>query len=709
MSVAYEVRESIALALVDRPPVNAIDAGVRAGLIEAVRRAETDLAAHCLVIACRGRTFLSGADLSELGAALKAPGYRETLAAIEDCAKPVIAALHGAALGGGLEVALAAHYRCAAPSARMGMPEITLGIVPGAGGTQRLPRLIGSNEALELMLSGAPISAGRAFELGLIDAIVAEDVVEGALAYARRLIQDNAPPRPTRVRTAAPLTDAQAALDRAARALKGRTTQHDLVRAIAAANAPFEDGLQIEADISAASLHTAESRALRHVFFAERECARVPAAGSPEPTPIARAAVVGAGTMGAGIVIALVDAGLPVTLIEADADALARGLSSIRANFEASVKRGRLTFAQAEHRFALITGKVDLSTARDADVVIEAVFEDMALKRSILKELDDVAPPHALLASNTSSLSITELGAATGRPENVIGLHFFSPANVMRLLEIVRGEKTSLQSIATGLALGKSLRKVGVVVGDGFGFVGNRMMLDGYFREAELLLLQGVSPEHIDAVMQDFGFAMGPNRVNDMAGVDVGTKVRRELAKREWRAPPYHAVSDALTSLGRLGQKTGKGVYRYAEGERTPLHDSEVDALIARLAVEHGIEPANVSDQEIVERCVLSLVNIGAAILDQRYAYRAGDIDVIWTSGYGFPRWRGGPMHYADDLGIPAVAARVAHYHKTLGDYWRPAPLLERLAREGGTFASWDQQGRVPDNRPKPRMKTVGA
>lgn len=696
MSVSFETRGDIGLALIDRPPVNAIDASVRAGLIAALQQAVAAPAVKAIVVACKGRTFVSGADLDELGAEIKSPNYHEMLGALEECPKPVIAALHGTALGGGLEIAMACHYRCAVPSARMGMPEITLGIIPGAGGTQRMPRLIGSVAALDMLLGGAPINAQKGLELGLIDEIVGDDPVEGGLAYARKLIDAGAKPRRTRDGTATKLSDADVsgALDRAARGLKGRTTQHDVVKVVkAASELSWADGMALETKISADSLLTTESLALRHVFFAERECARIPDVATPPASiPVKAAAVVGAGTMGGGIAMALADSGIPTTLIEVDQVGLDRGLKIIRSNYEASMKRGRLTAEDVEKRMGLIKGSVGLDSAKDADVVIEAVFEDMDLKKSILTKLDQVTPKHTVLASNTSSLSVTELGSVTSRPEKVIGLHFFSPANVMRLLEIVRGEKTSLETIATGLAVGKALRKVGVVVGDGFGFVGNRMMLDGYFREAELMLLQGVAPERIDDIMENFGFAMGPNRVNDMAGVDVGTKVRIELFKREKRAAPYFAVSDALTPMGRLGQKTGKGVYRYEPGDRTAYRDPEVDALIKRLAAEHNIAPAEVSNAEIEERCVLSLVNIGAAILEEDLAYRASDIDVVWTSGYGFPRYRGGPMFYADTLGLKHVAERVKHYEKQLGAYWKPSKLLLELAESGSTFRAWDEK-----------------
>jgi len=688
--VSFEIRGNVAVALVDRPPVNAIDAGIRAGLLDAVQRAAANPAVEALLIACRGRTFMSGADLSELGSSIPAPPYAEVLGALENLAKPVVAAMHGTPMGGGLEIAMACHYRCATAGTRLGMPEITLGILPGAGGTQRLPRLVGVEAAVDLLLSGAPIDAARARELGLIDEIIGEDPLEGGLDFARRLVARAAGPRPTRA-LAAPqpalsAATVEAALARHARGLKGRTTQ-DLVFAAtrAASTLSFDEGLKLEAKLSADSLETTESRALRHVFFAERACGRIPGI-EPSRTAdeVRRAAVVGAGTMGSGIAMALADAGIPVALIEKDRASLDRGLGVIADNYAQSARRGRIDAATAAARQALIAGSLTLDAARDADVVIEAVFEDSELKRSVLAQLAPIVRPGAIVASNTSSLSLTGLASVVTNPERVIGLHFFSPANVMRLLEIVRGAHTADATILAGLALAKKLRKVGVVVGDGFGFVGNRMMLDGYFREVELMLLEGVTPERIDSVMEKFGFAMGPNRVNDMAGIDVGTRVRAELMKRESRPPPYHVVSDSLTALGHLGQKTGRGIYRYEAGDRTPLPNVEFAQLARALADKHGVAAREVPDVEIEERCVLSLVNIGAQILEEGLAYRAADIDVVWTSGYGFPRWRGGPMFYADTLGIDQVLRRIERH-------WPPAPLLRQLAADGRTFADWDR------------------
>ncbi len=701
MSVQFEKRDAIAVAIVDRPPVNAIDSSVRAGLLAAVKQAEADSSIRALVVACRGRTFMSGADLSELGSEIQPPTYPETLAALENCAIPVIAALHGTALGGGLEIAMACHYRGATRDARMGMPEITLGILPGAGGTQRLPRLVGSEQALELLLKGAPIAAPAALEMGLIDQVFDGDALAGGVAMAHELIAAQAKARPTRSLPVRghPLDDAaiDAILQRHARALKGRTTQHVIVASIRAASTQsFDDGLRLEAKLSAESLLTTESRALRHVFFAERECGRIPGLTSNDKAPeIKRAAVIGAGTMGSGIAMSLADAGIPTALIEQNSSALERGLKSIRDNYEVSLKRGRIDAATLQSRLALIQGSIDAGAARGTDLVIEAVFEDFELKRAVLEKLDEIIAPGALLASNTSSLSLTALAAATKHPGRVVGLHFFSPANIMRLLEIVRGERTSDATLVAALALAKKLRKIGVVAGDGFGFIGNRMMLDGYFREAELMLLQGIAPARIDAVMENFGFAMGPNRVNDMAGIDVGTRVRSELAKREQRAAPYHAVSDALTAQGKLGQKTGQGIYLYTPGDRTPQPNPELDPFVRELATSHGIAPRAASDEEIEQRCVLSLIVVGARILEEGVAFRASDIDVVWTSGYGFPRWRGGPMCHADSLGLDRVVRQVEKLQSTGGgEYWAIPALLRELASSGRTFADWDRERR---------------
>ncbi|MES2341309.1 MAG: 3-hydroxyacyl-CoA dehydrogenase NAD-binding domain-containing protein, partial [Pseudomonadota bacterium] len=694
-TVRFDVRGEVGVILVDRPPVNAIDVTVRDGICKSLDKALADPAVKVILLACAGRTFLSGADLNELNGTIEAPTYYDTLDRLEASAKPVVAVLHGTAMGGGLETALACHYRVAVADARMGMPEITLGIVPGAGGTQRLPRLIGARPALEMMIAGAPIDAAKAKDLGVIDAIVEGSPLEGGLAYARKLADEGAPVRRTGERSVdtAGFSDAEieAYLASQARALKGRTTQFRTLEAIkASAKLPLAEGLKAEDVISRASLKDREGLALRHIFFAEREVGKIPGLPAMNPEPIRAAAVVGAGTMGGGIAMSLANSGVPTVLIDVSQEALDRGLRVVRANYEVTVQRGRMTPAELEQRMGLITGAVGLENARDADVVIEAVFEDMDLKKKILAELDKVCPPHTILGSNTSTLSVTELASVTGRPEKVVGLHFFSPAHVMRLLEIVRGGATSSQTLVTSLEIARKLKKIGVVSGDAFGFIGNRMMQEGYFREAEQLLLEGAGAAQIDTAVEALGFAMGPNKVNDMAGVDVGYKVREELFKHQTRPDPYFAVSDALAAQGKFGQKTGEGVFLYKAGDRTAHPNPATEALIAQLAADRKITPRQITDAEIQERCMLPLVNVGAQLLDEGIAYRAKDIDVVWTSGYGFPRHLGGPMFYGDTLGLSHVLERVEHYHRLLGHYWKPADLLVKLAREGGSFEAYD-------------------
>jgi 3-hydroxyacyl-CoA dehydrogenase len=694
-TVRYERDGEIGVIVIDRPPVNAVDVTIRAGLWKSLDAAEADAAVKAILVYCAGRTFMSGADLNELGGTIAEPNYYDTLARIEAATKPVVAAFHGMALGGGLETAMACHYRVAVKDAKMGMPEITLGIVPGAGGTQRLPRLIGARPALEMMITGAPIDAARALELGLIDAVVEGSPHDGGLTYARKLAAEGAGPRRTGDRTAdaTGFSDAEIAdyLKTQARGLKGRTTQNRTIAALrAAVDLPMPEGLKREDEISRASLKDREGEALRHVFFAEREVGRIPGLPPMQAGPIGKVAVVGAGTMGGGIAMSLANSGVPTTLIDVSEAALERGLGVIRSNYDATVKRGRMTPADVEQRMGLIQGATSMSGAADADVVIEAVFEDMDLKKKIIAEADKVAPAHAILASNTSTLSISELAQVTGRPSQVVGLHFFSPAHIMRLLEIVRGEATSNETLVTSLEVARKLKKIGVVSGDAFGFIGNKMMLDGYFREAEQLLLEGASAEQVDRVMEAFGFAMGPHRVNDMAGIDVGTKVREELFKKETRPDPYFVVSDALTAHGKIGQKSGEGVYLYKAGDRANYPNPATEALIAKLAADRGITPRAIEDHEIEERCVLPLINIGAQLLDDGVAYRAKDIDVVWTSGYGFPRHLGGPMFYADTLGLSNVLDRIEAYQAKSDYYWKPAPLLVKLAREGASFTSYD-------------------
>jgi len=693
--VAFDEVGVVGLIQLDNPPVNALSREVRAGIIDAITVAANRPRIKALLIISNGNLFSAGADLKEFDTGFLEPSLQKVQAAIEGSRLPVVAAIHGLALGGGLELAMTCHYRIARRDAKLGLPEINLGIVPGAGGTQRLPRLIGACAALEMILSGAPIPAAEAKAKGLVDEVVEGDLREHALAFCERLVRDGTGPRPTRSLPAAnglSESDITEALQANAKSLKGRTTQALVIEAIQASKLPFAEGISVEEAVSQKSLASRESEALRHVFFAERESGKV--TGLPdrlELPEIKQAAIIGAGTMGSAIAIAFADAGRKVTLIDNAESALARSHENIRSTYASSIKRGRITQEIADERIARITHGREFAAAAHADIVIEAVFEDVDLKKRVLSSLDSIIPPERLIATNTSTLSVTELGAATKHPGRVLGLHFFAPANVTKLLEIVRGRETAVEGLATALQVAKLLKKVPVVAGDAFGFIGNRMMLDGYFREAEQLLLEGASPTQVDAALEQFGFAMGPQRVSDLGGNDVGTKARLQLYKRESRPDPYFVIADRLTELGRLGQKTGRGFYRYENGSREALPDLDVTALIETLASQQGIARREIKDDEIVERCLLALINVGAIVLEERIAARASDIDVVWTSGYGFPRHLGGPMFYADTLGMQHVAQRIRYYHEKLGHYWRPAAMIERLAKEKSTFEQWDR------------------
>jgi 3-hydroxyacyl-CoA dehydrogenase len=694
--VSFDEAGVVGLIRWDNPPVNALNREVRAGLIDAIAEASKRNQIKVLFILPAGNLFSAGADLKEFETGLGEPSLQQVQDAIEGALVPVVAAINGLALGGGLETAMACHYRLAHKSAKLGLPEITLGIIPGAGGTQRLPRLIGPSAALEMILSGAPISADEAKSRGLVDEVAEGDLRDAALNFCERLVQNGVGPRPTRnLSVAAGLSDSDIAeaFRAHARMLKGRTTQTLVVDAIKASALPFAEGIVVEAELARISLASRESHALFHIFFAERESgkvARLPA--QREEAEIKRIAIIGAGTMGSAIAIAFADVGRKVTLIDNTETALERSREIIASTYASSVKRGRIVPEIADERTARITARMELAAAADADIVIEAVCEDMELKKEVLSRLDSILPSARLIALNTSTLSVTVLGRATADPSRVAGLHFFAPANVTKLLEIVRGNDTAAETLATALHVAKLLGKVPVVSGDAFGFIGNRMMLDGYFREAEQLLLEGASPMQVDAALERFGFAMGPQRVSDLGGNDVGTKARLELYKRESRPGPYFVIADRLTELGKLGQKTGRGFYRYESGSRGPMPDPDVTALIEMLAAQRGIVPRKIADDEIVERCILALINVGAIVLEEGVASRASDIDVIWTSGYGFPRHLGGPMFYADMLGLGHVAKRIRHYHEDLGHYWRPAGLIERLAAANSSFEQWDRQ-----------------
>lgn len=697
-AATFEQRDFIGIIRIDNPPVNALSQGVRAGIAGAVAAANRNSHLKVLLLISGGSMFSAGADLNEFDTGLAEPSLQKVQAAVESSPLPVVAAIHGLALGGGLELAMACHYRVAHRSARLGLPEITLGIVPGAGGTQRLPRLIGARAALDMILSGAPVTAADARAKGLVDDVVEGDLLEGALRFCRQLVHDARGPRPTRDLVPGKALDESEiaeAMRAHARALRGRTTQTLVVEAIKASVLPFAEGAAVETELANKSLVSRECLALRHIFFAERESGKVDGVPKPvEQARIERVAIIGAGTMGSGIAIAFADSGCRVTLIDNSESVIARSRENLRSLYDSGVKRGRVSQETANERIDRIATSLSLEDAASADVVIEAVFEDLGLKKEILSRVDQIVQPDRLIASNTSTLSLTELGRATAHPSRVAGLHFFVPAHASKLLEIVRGRDTSPEMLSTALHIAKLLKKIPVVSGDAFGFIGNRMMLDGYFREAEQLLLEGATPVQVDTALEKFGFAMGPQRVSDLGGNDVGTKVRIQLFKREKRPDPYFVIADRLTELGWLGQKTGRGFYRYETGQRDAHPDPEVDDLICALASERNIQRRAIGDDEIIERCLLALINVGAMVLEEGIASRASDIDVVWTSGYGFPRYLGGPMFYADALGLDHIARRIRYYHERLGHYWRPAALIEQLAADHSNFERWDRQNK---------------
>ena len=699
-AVSFARLGSIGLAEINNPPVNAINRAMRIGLADALKQALSDPNIRAVLIVSTGRVFIAGVDITEFDGPTGGPPLQSLQAAIESAPIPIVVGIQGLAVGGGLELAMACHYRIAAADATLGLPEITLGIIPGAGGTQRLPRLVGATAALNMMLSGTPITAAEAAALGLIDEVATGDLRGAAVAFCERLLLERRGPRPTRELAVAGRLDEAgiaAALHAHARSIKGLTVPSLVIEAVKAVSLPFDEGMAIEARLAQQSLDARESHALRHLFFAERAAGKVAGLSDASDLPkIGSVAVIGAGTMGSGIALACANVGLAVTLIDSAQAGLQRGLDVIRSNYAASVKRGRIDQATADLRQSNIKASTTLTDAASADIVIEAVFEDVDVKQQVLSALDAIVSPQRLIASNTSTLSVTQLARPTAHPARIAGLHFFSPAHVMRLLEIVRAADTSPRTLATCLQVSRLLKKIGVVANDRFGFIGNRMMLDGYFREAEQLLLEGASPQQVDAALEGFGFAMGPQRVSDLGGTDVGTKARMQLFKRESRQDPYFVIADRLTALGRLGQKSGAGFYRYEPGGREALPDAAVTTIIEQLAAERGISRRPIDADEIVERCILSLIHVGAMVLEEGVAARAADIDVVWTSGYGFPRYLGGPMFYADTLGLGHVAERIRYYHARYGHYWKPTALIEKLAAAGGTFERWDRERQQP-------------
>lgn len=704
--VSLRLIDRVAVVTIVNPPVNALSPGVPEGLRSCIAAAAADPVALAIVVIGAGSTFIAGADIREFGKVVSGEKPRRSLLPllleIEDCPKPVIMAIHGSAFGGGLEVAMAGHYRVIAPSARVGQPEAKLGIIPGAAGTQRLPRLAGVAKAVEMCAFGEPVGAREAHALGIVDAVIEGDLDGDLLAGAVTFARDAAgrPHPKTRERQEKLLGADLAIFDRArqqaGKTRRGQTAPIAAIEAVeSATKLSFDGGCAREAELFDGCLYSTQSKALIHAFFAERGVSKIP--GVPKDAPvyeIRRAAVIGAGTMGGGITMNYANAGIPVIVKETSQEALDRGMATIRKNYAISVKNGKLPQAAMDQRLSLITPQLTYEGFEQADIIAEAVFEGMALKKRVFAEIGAIAKPECILASNTSYLDIDELASTTKRPEMVLGHHYFSPANVMRLLEIVRGKGTGNRVLATSMALAERLNKIGVLAGNGRGFIGNRM-LTPYLREAQFLVEEGASVEEVNQALYDFGMAMGPLAMSDLAGLDVGWRVRKEFKHLEKPGVRVPMVADRLCELGRFGQKTGRGWSKY-DDKRQPSPDPETAALIRQCAREAGIEPRNITREEIVDRCIFALVNEGAHVLGEGIALRGADIDVVYLNGYAFPAWRGGPMFYADTIGLKAVLARIEEFRRRHGeDLWKPAPLLLRLAETGGTFASLDQQKEI--------------
>ena len=683
----YTVRDGVAVITMNNPPVNGLGNALRAGLMEGLKNAESDPAVKGVVLIGAGKAFSGGADIREFGKPREKPDLFEVNDQQDAMKKPLIAAISGFALGGGLELALGCHYRLAEPKAQLGLPEVKLGILPGSGGTQRLPRIVPMAEALRMMTTGTPISAQRAKDLGLVDEVVSGDLLQAALQFAQR----KPPVRRIREMPAKLEGDLEAffakAREQVAAESRGYPAPLEIVAcAAAAASLPFDEGRKIERERFARLVASAESKALRHMFFAERQTSKIP--DVPEDTqvrPIRKAAVIGAGTMGGGIAMCFANAGIPVTLIDMTQEAVDKGMQRIKGNYAATVEKGRLTAADMDKRMALINGNSNLGKVADADIVIEAVFERMDVKQELFKKLDGIVQQGAILATNTSTLDVDKIAAATTRPEDVIGTHFFSPANVMRLLEVVRGKKTAKDVLATTMKLGKTLKKVPVISGVCDGFIGNRM-LEKYVQQSLFLLEEGATPAQIDGALQRWGMAMGPFAMYDMAGNDIGWEIRKRRAK-ERPDMVYSKFADRICEKGWFGQKSGRGWYRYEKGSRKPVPDPEVEKLLENYRKEIKVTPRKIADDEIVERCIYALANEGARILDEGIALRASDIDMVYLTGYGFPPYRGGPMFYADQVGLAKVLSSIKRFQDGYqGSQWQPAPLLTKLAKEGRRF-----------------------
>lgn len=699
--VTLERRDDVAILSLTNPPVNGLSYAVRGGLAEQLTAALADDSVAAIVVTGAGRMFCGGADIREFGQP-PPPGAAFLPKVIDDLEaspKPVVAAIHGVAAGGGLEVALGCHVRLASPGTRVGLPEVTLGIVPGAGGTQRMPRLIGIQAALELIVGGRLLPVERAHALGVIDEVIDGDssgLVEAAVTQARQMARDGASLR--RISTIDDRLDAArgnpeiftAFRKTMAKRARGFDAPYACVECVEASlTLSYPDGAAKEREVFTRLVASDQSKAQRHAFFAEREVAKIP--DVPKDTPIQdvkTAAVIGCGTMGGGIAMNFANAGIPVTVFEMSQSALDQGLAVVRKNYAATVSKGRLSQAEMDARMARVSATLDYADLGDADVVIEAVFEEMDIKKQVFGALDRACKPEAILATNTSTLDVDEIAASTTRPDKVIGTHFFSPANIMRLMENVRGDESSAATIATIMALSKTLGKIGVLVGVCDGFVGNRMLY-AYRRQADFLLEEGALPSQIDRVVYDFGFPMGPFQMADLAGLDVGWRIRKRQASTRPAQLRYSPIADRICGLGRFGQKTGAGWYRYETGSRAPIPDPIVEKLVAAVSAELGITQRPIDDDEIIPRCLYPLVNEGAKILEEGLAIRASDIDVVWLHGYGFPRHRGGPMFWADLVGLRTVYDTMSRLHDEHGEWLAPAPLLERLARDGKGFGDY--------------------
>ncbi len=689
--VNYQLQDQLGIITINNPPVNALSHPVRAGLTEALEQAASDASSAVLII-CEGRTFIAGADITEFGKTPQPPHLPDVIEAIESFSKPVVAALHGNALGGGLEVALAAHYRCAIASTKLGLPEVKLGLLPGAGGTQRLPRVVGVEAALDMMTSGAPINASKALDLGLIDKVLEGELETAAIDYAMALIAEGATVRPTSHRVAA-VPEASDYYDqylkKIERKSRGQIAPGYIVELVElSTRTDITAGQAVERERFMACRNSPQASAMQHVFFFYFATSKLPDIPSDTPIlPVESVAVIGAGTMGGGIAMCLANAGVPVILVETKQEFLDRGMGVIKGNYATSVKRGRFSQAQADSFLANFSGTTNYADIANVDVVIEAVFENMDVKKEVFAKLDQACKPSCILATNTSYLDVDEIAGATNRPEQVIGAHFFSPANVMKLLEVVRAAKTSPQVVQTFMKLAKKIGKIAVAVRVCNGFVGNRM-LKGYGRQAQLCLLEGASPEQVDSAMQDWGMAMGPIAVGDLAGLDIGYRSRRDQGI-ESRSVKESTLADTLVEMERLGQKSGSGYYRYDPETRQRQNDPAVESLIDEVAATWNVERRELSKDEIVERLVLSLINEGAAILQEGIAARPSDIDIVYLNGYGFPAWRGGPMFYADTLGLSVVVEKLQALQSSTGDAcWTPSPLLIELAEAGKPLTS---------------------